>query len=82
MNTTESIFAKLTPIFCEVFDDEIIPTEEMSAKDVDTWDSLTHIRLIVSIENAFKINFTSAEVSAFNKVGDLVIAIKSKLGDA
>lgn len=81
MNKNESIYKKLSPIFCDIFDDDNLTlTENMSAKDVDTWDSLTHIRLIVAIENYFNINFTSSEVAAFNKVDDLVLAIAKKAG--
>lgn len=77
----EQIFSKLTPIFREVFDDDaLVPVPEMTAKDVDTWDSLAHIRLIVAVEGHFKITFTSAEISDFATVGDLVAKIKIKLG--
>jgi len=74
------IYACLTPIFREVFDDdEIVPVDTMTAKDVAEWDSLNHIRLMVSIEKAFRIHFTTAEVSGFPDVGSLVAAIAAKL---
>lgn len=71
-------YARLTGIFKDVFDDEITVTPELSAKDVDGWDSLTHIRLILTIEKAFKIKFSSSEVGRLAKVGDLVVLIQSR----
>jgi len=71
-------YAQLTGIFKDVFDDEITVTPELSAKDVDGWDSLTHIRLILTIEKAFKIKFSTSEVSRLEKVGDLVVLIQSR----
>jgi acyl carrier protein len=71
-------YARLTGIFKDVFDDEITVTPELSAKDVDGWDSLTHIRLILTIEKAFKIKFSSSEVGRLEKVGDLVVLIQSR----
>jgi len=76
----KQIYASLTPIFREVFDDdEIVPVDAMTARDVAEWDSLNHIRLMVSIEKAFRIHFTTAEVSGFPDVGRLVDAIAAKL---
>ena len=67
------IYARLAEIFEDVFDDDSIEvTPELSAKDVDGWDSLTHIRLILTIEKAFKIKFSTSEIGKFEKVSDLV----------
>lgn len=71
-------YARLTGIFKDIFDDEITVTPELSAKDVDGWDSLTHIRLILTIEKAFKIKFSTSEISRMEKVGDLVVLIQSR----
>jgi acyl carrier protein len=50
------IYAKLSEVCADVFDDDSINiTPELSAKDVDEWDSLTHIRLILTIEKAFRV---------------------------
>lgn len=74
------IYACLTPIFREVFDDDdVVPVDTMTARDVAEWDSLNHIRLMVAIEKAFRIHFTTAEVSGFPDVGTLVTAIAAKL---
>ena len=74
------IFEKLTPIFQDVFDDdEIVLVSDLTAADVDEWDSLSHIRLIVSVEQAFGISFTAAEVSRLENVGEFADLVKSKL---
>jgi acyl carrier protein len=71
------VYRRLTPIFHDVFDEDSIKvTPELSAKDVDGWDSLTHIRLILTIERAFKIKFSTSEIGKLENVGDLVELIK------
>ena len=77
---THSVLYDLTEIFQEVFDDEsIVPHAGLSAKDVDGWDSLTHIRLLLSVERRFKIAFSAAEVGQMKTVGDLIALIERKL---
>lgn len=74
-----NIYIDLLPIFQDVFDrDDIALNPELSARDVDGWDSLSNIRLFVSIEQAFGIRFTSDEVTTLRNVGELVDAIKCK----
>jgi len=73
----KQIYARLTEIFEQVFDeDSITVTPELTAKDVDGWDSLTHIRLILTVEKAFKVKFTTSEIGRLEKVGDLVALIQ------
>jgi len=73
------IYERLAGIFEDVFDDDSIKiTPELTAKDVDGWDSLTHIRLILTIEKAFKIKFSTSEIGKLEKVGDLVTLIKAR----
>jgi acyl carrier protein len=76
----EQIYVRLTEIFEDVFDEEdsITVTPELSAKDVDGWDSLTHIRLILTIEKAFKIKFSTSEIGKLQNVGELVALIKAR----
>ena len=63
----------LNPIFRDVFDDdELVITANTTAKDIDGWDSLTHIRLVISIEKAFNLRFTAAEISDLENVGEMV----------
>jgi acyl carrier protein len=72
------IYSRLAEIFEDVFDEDNIEiTPELSAKDVDGWDSLTHIRLILTIEKAFKIKFSTSEIGRLENVGDLVRLIKA-----
>jgi acyl carrier protein len=73
------IYQRLSTIFGEVFDeDDIQMTPELSAKDVDGWDSLTHIRLILTVEKAFGIKFSTSEIGKLENVGGLVALIKSR----
>jgi acyl carrier protein len=73
------IYGRLTEIFHEVFDEESIQvTPHLSAKDVDGWDSLTHIRLLLTIEKAFKIKFSTSEIGKLQSVGDLVALIEAR----
>lgn len=75
----QQVYARLTEIFEDVFDEDSIQvTPELSAKDVDGWDSLNHIRLILTIEKAFKIKFSTSEIGKLEKVGDLVALILAR----
>jgi len=81
METTD-IYTRLTPIFRDVLDDEdLVPSPELSAHDVPEWDSLRHIRLIVSVEKALGIKFTTPEISVLENVGQFVELIRTKLSD-
>ena len=74
-----NIFDKLIPIFRNVFDDdELIINETTKAEDIDEWDSLAHIRLIISIEKVFELRFTTDEISNLANVGDTVKLIMKK----
>jgi len=73
------VYQKLNGIFMDVFgDDSLELTPELTADDVDGWDSLTHIRLVVTTEKAFGMKFSAAEVGALKNVGELVQLIRSK----
>jgi len=79
MNKNE-ILSKLSEIFREELDNEEINlTEETTANDVEEWDSLSHIQLIVAVEKAFGIRFTSSEIQSWNNVGEMAESIASKL---
>jgi acyl carrier protein len=80
MHNIDAIYQELTPIFQNVFDDdEIVPHPAMSAADVDEWDSLSHIRLVVAIEQAFGVKFTTAELVSLETVGHMVALVKEKM---
>ena len=76
------ILARLQSIFDDVFLEEITVTPELSAKDVEEWDSLSHISLVVSVEERFGIKFRVGEVEAAENVGAFVDLISEHLGKA
>ena len=72
---------RLNPIFREVFEnDSINITPQTTANDVEGWDSLSHVTLILAIETEFKIRFTQKELMTFKNVGDLMAFIRVKTG--
>ena len=79
----QSTVEQLTPIFQDVFDDdELTITESTAAKDVEGWDSLAHIRLVVSIEKALGLRFTADEISNLENIGALAELILKKQANA
>jgi acyl carrier protein len=80
---TEAHYATLTRVFHDVFDDDsIVVSPELTADDVDEWDSLAHIRLVLAIERQFGMKFSAAEVRRLKNVGDLVSLIEAKSSPA
>lgn len=75
------ILSKLNEIFIDVMDldNDFILTEDMSADDIEEWDSLSHIQLMVGIEKTFGIKFTAKEVLDWEEVRNCVDSIESKL---
>lgn len=72
------IYANLTTIFRDVFDDdEIVLRPDMTAGDVADWDSMSHIRLMLTIERRFGTTFSASRISGLKNVGDLVTLIKA-----
>lgn len=75
-----STINKLQEIFRDIFDDEELEiTETTTAEDIEDWDSLTHMQLIVEIEREFGIKFSTAEVKMAGNVGEFIEIIKGKL---
>lgn len=71
---------QLSEVLREVFDDDTIEaTPEMTANDVDGWDSLSHVNLILAVETRFGVRFTQKEVLSFRNVGDLMACIERHL---
>ena len=67
--TREEVYERLNKVFREILDDYTIELhDETVADDVDGWDSLTHIQLIVAIEKQFKIKFTSKEILSWRNM--------------
>jgi acyl carrier protein len=73
--------SRLTAIMRETFNDPALQLrEDLTAADVDEWDSLSHVDLIVAVESHFGIRLTTADVRGLRNVGDFVnvIAVKAK----
>ena len=78
MNRQE-IFEKLDQVFQDVFDDpEIHVTDQTTAADIEDWDSLEHINLIVAVEKAFGVKFGMGEVTHMENVGEMADLIAGK----
>ncbi|MBK5275010.1 MAG: acyl carrier protein [Desulfuromonadales bacterium] len=74
------ILAELAPVFREVFDDEsIVITRQTTANDIDGWDSLSHMNMVMAVEMKFKIRFALGELPALRNVGDLADLAEKKL---
>ena len=79
MERTE-IVGKLTAIFHEIFNDNsIVLRDDMTASDVENWDSLTHMLMITKVEEVFGIKFKLRELNKLKMVGDLIGIIQSKI---
>lgn len=73
------IYEKLTTVFRDVLDeDDLVLTPGLTADDVASWDSLSHVRLMLAVSKAFGVKFSAAEVGRLKNVGDLVEMIRSK----
>jgi len=70
---------RLTKVFQDIFDDPNLQiTESMTAADVDGWDSLTHIDLIVQVEKEFNIKLSTGAIRELKDVGNFIALICAK----
>jgi acyl carrier protein len=77
--SSDQILPQIRSIMEDVFDlDDLSVTSATTAEDIEEWDSLSHIRLVVAIERKFKIKFKTAEIEGLKNVGDLVDLIGVK----
>ena len=77
---SSTIISKIEPIFQQVFNNsDIVISRDMTAKDIMGWDSLNHIRLIISLEMELDISFDSSDVAELTNVGGLVEYIENKI---
>ncbi len=78
--TREEIFAEVTDIFRDVFDDDtLIIVDETNSEDIEDWDSLEHINLVVMMEKRFNMKFDLKEVGKLANVGEMVDLIQRKM---
>lgn len=78
--TTTEIYQKLTTIFRDVFDeDNLLVKPDTTADDVDGWDSLTHVRLVLAVSKAFGVKFSAAEIGGMKNVGEFATLIEQKV---
>jgi acyl carrier protein len=74
------ILAKVQEVFRDELEvEDLVLTDETTADDVEEWDSLSHVQLVVALEKAFGIKFTSREILSWDNVGDLVDCISKKV---
>ena len=75
----DQIYTKLAEVMRKVFDDSNLTVDaRMVADDVDGWDSMGHIRLVLAVEQAFGVKFATAEIAGLENVGQLVDTIHRK----
>ncbi len=79
MKTQAEVLEQLQTIFDEIFLDEVEVTPELSAHDVEEWDSLLHISLVITIEETFGIKFRVGEVEATKNVGEFADLIVNRM---
>lgn len=76
----DAIYPKLSLILQKVFDDDtLVARADLVAADVDGWDSFAHLRLIMTVERTFKVQFTATQISSLKNVGELAALIDSRL---
>jgi acyl carrier protein len=76
----DEIYTRLTELFRELFsDDDIVLRPEMTADDIEGWDSFNHLSIIVAVETRFGIKMKTSEIEKLANVGELVAAIETKV---
>lgn len=77
--TIENIYERLTKILQDVFDeDDVVARPELTADEVEGWDSFAHLRLIIAVEREFGVAFSAAEVDSLANVGELAELVRLK----
>ncbi|WP_421792094.1 acyl carrier protein [Hyphobacterium sp.] len=76
-----SIESDLLEVFRETFNDDSIEiSRETTAEDIEGWDSLSHVGLIMAAEAKFEIRFNTTEISMLENVGEFMDIIKERTG--
>ena len=75
----DEVYVRVNEVFRDVFDDESITViDDTVAADIEDWDSLEHINLVVAIEKEFDLHFSMGEVNGMKNVGEMVDLIMTK----
>lgn len=79
--TSDDSLARIQAILRDVLDiDDLVVSRQTSAPEVDGWDSLAHINIIVAMEKDFGVRFALGELEELKNVGDMVDLLAQKLG--
>lgn len=77
--TNQEVLKRITDLIRENLDnDDIVLTAETEAKDVDGWDSLAHVRIMVAVEEDFNVRFTTDEITSLKDVGSLIALVQAR----
>lgn len=76
---SDEVRERLASVFAETINSDVVLTDELSAKDVEGWDSLAHINLIYALEDEFGFDFSQREMAGLSSVGDLRQLIEAKV---
>ena len=74
----DTVYTMLDGVFRDVFEEPVTLSPELTAKDVDEWDSLTHLRLMLTVEKVFNVKFSASEIGNLKNVGELARLIQTK----
>jgi len=78
--TREEILRAVTAVFRDTLGDEqLVLGEQTTAGEIEDWDSLTHIQLVVAVEKRFRIRFGSREIQAWANIGEMLDSIAAKI---
>ena len=78
--TREEVYEELTEIFRDVFDDDSIEiNDDTTSEDIEAWDSLEHVNLMLEVMETFEVEFNMGEVNDMKNVGDMVTMILNRM---
>jgi acyl carrier protein len=76
---TAEIYQRLSLVFRDVFEDDTLTVKpELTADDIVGWDSLTNLRLVLTVQRDFGVKFTAHEINSLNNVGELAALVREK----
>jgi len=76
MPTADTVYERLNRIFRDVLDDEdLVLKQDTTAKDVEGWDSMANVQLMLGVEREFGVHLSAGQMQALHNVGDLVAVI-------